>query len=88
MMRLAMAGTSLIASQGHLAEGKVMRFEKPADPTQQWIEQRIDVRPYPHGLAVLASGKVEVSPAPIHTLIAIGNDVIAVGPNSIRYLRR
>jgi hypothetical protein len=46
----------LVMSQGHMSEARLIWFQKPRDPTQQWVEHRLDdglhlVRP--HALAVV-----------------------------------
>ena len=51
-MRLVLFGRELIAAQGHMAEGLLLRYTPTADPTQLWTEQVIaSGLHYPHALA-------------------------------------
>ncbi len=62
MMRLALT-PELVAAQGHLADGRLTRFEKPPDPREQWnaqpLGEELKLR-YPHALASLGGGEFVV----------------------------
>ena len=50
-----LAPGELVAMQREMPAGRLARLEKPADPTQSWIEHRITAEPVLedlHGLAV------------------------------------
>ncbi len=49
--RLLLDGPDLIAAQGEMEKGRVIRFRKPTDPTQLWTEVPIAEMHYPHALA-------------------------------------
>jgi hypothetical protein len=40
--RLAMADGKLVVSQAEISGARLMLFEKPADPKEQWIERRLE----------------------------------------------
>jgi hypothetical protein len=62
MMRMALT-PELVVAQGHLANGRLTRFEKPSNPREQWIAQPMDAGldlRYPHALASLGGGEFVV----------------------------
>jgi len=42
---------TLTVAQGHLAEGRVARFRRPADVKQLWQEENVTILHYPHAAA-------------------------------------
>ena len=50
-LRLELNDDDLTVAQGELANGRVARFHKPADPKQLWTEQRLGEFHYPRALA-------------------------------------
>jgi len=48
------AAPELVVAQGEMERARLAWFEKPADPTQLWVEHRLEIRPglrFPRGLA-------------------------------------
>ena len=96
-MRFALDKTDLIVSQGELDEGQLLRYRKPADPTQLWDEQLLATLRRPHALvnrggAILAGENSGAGSRlwpggtlrhGVHTFIEIDRGLIAVGPDSI-----
>ena len=63
MMRFALT-PDLVVAQGHLADGKVIRYEKNTNIREQWIEHPIGAElnlKFPHGLVSLGEGRFVVS---------------------------
>lgn len=50
-MSLALRRGEVYAAQGHMREGRLLRYTRPADATQLWTEQTVARLAYPHALA-------------------------------------
>jgi hypothetical protein len=99
-LRLQLVNGDLMVAQGELANGRVARFRKPADPTQLWTEERLGEFHYPRALAgkligedngprsrLFLNGKVAAETNGIHSAFRYRRGYVLVGRAGV-YLRK
>jgi len=99
-LRLQLVNGDLMVAQGELANGRVARFRKPADPKQLWAEELLGEFHYPRALAgkligedngprsrLFLNGKVAAETNGIHSAFRYRRGYVLVGRNGV-YLRK
>jgi hypothetical protein len=99
-LRLHLVNGDLLVAQGELANGRVARFRKPADPTQLWVEEPLGEFHYPRALAgkligedngphsrLFLNGKVVAETNGIHSAFRFRRGYVLVGRDGV-YIRK